>query len=190
MNRNTSAVILIVLAVGIYLTYTSGQWEKVKAVRAVNDGYAQAIKNADQLISLRDKVLADYNSLTVEDKDRLNKMVPNTVDNIRLIIDLNNIAVRHGLSIQGIKAETAAVTNKNDTAASAAKPAETIQNLTLDKVKVAFTVSATYQQFIDFMHDVESDLRIMDFSHITMTSSDTGIYNFNVELNTYWLRDQ
>lgn len=207
MNRNIIATILIILAAGVYLSFTRGKIDEVNAVRGVNEQYSQAIQNADNLIKVRDQVLRDYNSLSIEDRDRLDKMVPNTTDNIRLIIDLNSVARRHGVSLKNIKA---VATTKEDTSQSGvnvSSPAPAnlstlsrdtnsiastgnIPTPTLDIVNISFSVSASYQQFIGFMRDIEASLRIMDLNHLTVAASDTGTYDFGVQLSTYWLRQQ
>ncbi len=199
MNRNITATILIVLAAGIYFTVTQSMLDGAKAVQAVNVQYLAAIDSADQLIKVRDQVLKDYNTLSLDDKGRLNKMLPNTVDNIRLIIDLNSVALKHGFSLRNIKAVASAAGQKSTTAsvstpqmmpANNMNGANTIATPILDTVTVSFSVSAPYLQFISFMQDLEADLRIMDLTHLTMSVNDTGTYDYSLEFKTYWMRSQ
>lgn len=191
MNRNITATILIVLAVGIYFTITEGVLNEAKKVSAMNRQYTDAIENATTLIKARDKVRDDWKKISVEDQEKLNKMIPESVDNIRLVIDLNNLASKHGFSLKGIKAN---VDTKAPTTASAARIPEVNPNSNVlpssivDTVTVSFSVTAPYLQFISFMQDLESNLRLMDISHLTVSANDSGIYDFSVELKTYWLR--
>src|SRR3989338_4128479 len=180
MNRNAMAIILIILALGVYFTFTKSLLTETSAIRATNKQYTAAIANAEQLIKVRDK------------------MITNTVDNIRLIIDLNSVALRHGFSLRNIKATAAQSvsrpTQSLPTAATAA--AETgavavttiIATPTLDTVSVSFGVTAPYLQFLSFLQDLEADLRIMDITHLSVTANDTGVYDFGVGIKTYWLR--
>ena len=194
MNRNITAIILIVLAVGLYFTFTSNLWVETMAVKDVNDQYSGAITGAVKLISLRDKVLKDFNNLSVDDRNNIDKMIPNTVDNIRLIIDLNSIALQHGFSLKNVTAAAksagaSALSNSNNQSSLGSKGNSfNIATPTLDTVAVSFSVSAPYQQFISFLQDLESNLRIMDVTHLSVTANDTGTYDFSVQLNTYWLR--
>lgn len=203
MNRNITAVILIVIALGIYFTYTQGLINQAEAIKSVNDQYASAIANAEQLIKVRDQVLQAYNNISPTDRANLDKMIPSTVDNIRLIIDLNSVALRHGFSLKDI---TAAAASDDSTSAPAPAPAApaastggapaagsslpTLSTPTLDTVNVSFSVTAPYNQFISFLQDLEASLRIMDLTSLTLTGSDTGTYTFQVGLTTYWLRQQ
>ena len=194
MNRNITAIILIVLAGGIYVTFTSPRIDEVKAIRAINDQYTSAITNADKLVKVREEILKQYNSLSENDRTRLDKMLPNTVDNIRLIIDLNSIAVRKGFSLRNVKAVASGTSQKQAAPASAPQSSSGarigIPTPILDTVTISFSVSAPYQQFIELMKDLESNLRIMDMTHLTVAANATGNYDFGVELKTYWLRQQ
>lgn len=191
MNRNITAIILIVLAAGIYFTVTESAWNADKDIKAVNDQYVTAIANAARLVSVRDKVLQSYNSISQSDRDRLDKMLPSTVDNIRLIIDLNSVAVQHGLSLSGIRAAASNASSRSSqpsVAPSMASANSGIGAPTLDTVEVSFSVKAPYQQFVSFLQDLEADLRIMDIKHLSVAVADDGTYSFTVDMNTYWLR--
>lgn len=196
MNRNATATILIVLAVGVYITFTRAKLAEVQSVRAVNNEYVSAIASADELVKVRDSVLKAYNNISADDRQRLDKMIPNTVDNIRLIIDLNSVALRHGFSLRNIKAMASNNTSKaaspeiQNMAGVTGGPSGFIPTPTLDTVTVSFSVTAPYQQFIDLMRDLEMDLRIMDLTHLTVSAGSSGNYDFSVEFKTYWLRQQ
>ena len=88
MNKNLTPIILIVLALGIYFTFTRVKINELKEIQVVNAQYEQALKNSEELIKIRDQVLAAYNEIDPLDRDRLNKMLPDNVDNVRLIIDV------------------------------------------------------------------------------------------------------
>jgi Tfp pilus assembly protein PilO len=189
MNKNATPLILIVLAIGLYFTVTTGKLDELKAIRAVNADYEQAINNSEQLIKVRDKVLKTYNDISEEDRQRLDKMVPNNVDNVRLIIDVNGVAARHGVSVKNIKTSTASSnsTTQAQPPATTNKPKAAAGGV-LDTVTLSFSVSTNYQTFIEFMKDLEASLRIMDISRITLTANDIGTYEYGVEIKTYWLK--
>lgn len=193
MNKNITAAILLVLAVGVYLTWTRDKWTEVQAVQAVNGQYSEAIENANRLIRVRDEVLTKYNAITVADHDRLDKMLPNTVDNIRLIIDLNSVAGRRGVSISNIKASASSEANAANSSGAvsyASTEPGSIPTPILDTVNISFSVSAPYREFVAFMRDLEANLRVMDLTHLTVAVGEGGTYDFGVELKTYWLRQQ
>ena len=202
MNRNLTSLILIALGVGLYFTFTSGLLADAQDIRTVNLQYASALNNAATLITARDQVLKQFNSISPSDQNRLDKMLPSSVDNIRLVIDLNNVALRHGFSLNSIKASAQDNTGTGGKNGPGALPApapapgslvsssagSNISTPTLSTIAISFGASATYDQFISFMQDLEADLRLMDITHLSVTAHDNGVYDFQVQMQTYWLR--
>ncbi len=205
MNRNITAIILIIISVGLYLTITTKMLADVKLVQADNKNYISAMEKANELINIKKKRLEEYNNLTQEDRSNLDKMIPKSVDNIRLIIDLNSFAEKNGLILKNIKA---VVSSKADDKSPKNIPATVsapvigggavdtsltssiIPIPVLDSVIVSFNVTAPYLRFISFLQELESNLRIMDLTKLSVKVNDSGVYEWSVEVKTYWLRSQ
>lgn len=192
MNKNLIATILIVLAIVTYFTVTEKIMADAKIISTVNDEYKAAIKSAEKLIAVRDQVREAYNRLSQEDRERLSKLIPGSVDNIRLLIDMESIARDNGLTLKNLQATAAESAKKSDDSVdmSGSNETITISTPTLDYVDISFSVTAPYQTFRDLLLDLESNLRLMDVSSLSVKASDTGIYDFDVKLKTYWLRQQ
>lgn len=192
MNKNLTATILIIIGIGIYFTVTRAMIADAEVVKAKNDQLISALNNAGEIIKARNDVTLKYNSIPEKDRIKLDKMIPSAVDNIRLVIDLNNIALRNHFAIADVKAS---VPNKGKQGAAAPSgmPAPIalssyVSEPILDKVDISFKATATYQQFIDFLQDIEVSLRVMDLTSLKLRANDTGTYDFDVTFQTYWLR--
>ena len=181
MNKNATGLILIVLAVGTYFTFTRVKIDEIKAIKTVNDEYKNALVNSERLVKDRDAILAVYNQIPVEDQERLEKIIPNNVDNVRLIIDINGVASRHGLAVKNIKTTTQSSTSNNDVGAPQT-------NQGYNTVTLNFDVSADYRTFLAFLKDLEASLRILEISKVSLKASDTGVYDYSLELKTFWLK--
>ncbi len=185
MNRNVTPLLLIILGLGLFFTFTNGYIQQLKDIQAVNSNYLQAINNSVALIKSRDAVLNDYNSLGADDKARLDKLLPDNVDNVRLIIDITNIASQHGIPLKNISTNA----HEGSAANSTAPTTQNTSNNTLSgTVGVSFGFSASYQNFLAFLGDIQSSLRILDITNLTVTANDTGTYDYSVTLQTYWLK--
>ncbi len=182
MNKNATPLILIILSIGIYFTFTRVEIDKVRAVMAVNSEYKTALKNSEELIKKRDQVLAAYNKIDPEDQERLDKIVPDNVDNVRLIIDLNGIAARHNISIKNVKTSTA---NKE---ASKSEDTSFVSSGEYNTVTMSFDLSTDYQTFQNFLRDLEVSLRIMQVSKISLKAGENGNFDYGVEVKTFWLK--
>jgi hypothetical protein len=200
MNKNTTAVILIVLAIGIYFTFTRGKLAELQSIRAVNAEYQAAIDNSAKLLKVRTDVLNAYNSISEGDKERLNKLVPDNVDNVRLIIDVkDDIAARHGLFLKNIHTSSPDLPAVGGAAPTSPTTLPGSTNLApsgsgsaaaanFGVVTLSFGVSTTYEQFISLLKDLESSLRILDVSSLSISTNESGTYDFSIDLKTYWLK--
>ncbi|MDB5259370.1 MAG: hypothetical protein JWO73_578 [Candidatus Taylorbacteria bacterium] len=179
MGKNILPIILIILAVGTYFTFTSGKIDEIKQVQVVSDSYQLAITNAEKLIKTRDEVLKSRSRISAEDLAKLDKMIPDNIDNVRLIIDVNGIADQHHIKLKGVRTSATSPSTKTTAAGVAMK---------LNTVTISFSTATTYENFIAFMQDIERSLRIMDISKISLTAADNGVYSYDVDLKTYWLK--
>lgn len=203
MNKNSTPIILLILAIGIYFTFTKGKIEEYKAIKNVNAGYQQAIENSEKLMKIRDDVQKAYNEIEEVDKNRLEKMVPNNIDNVRLTLDVKNIGLSRGLVLNNVKTTApninTGINTKNTATANNSispnpvngnmdTPIQSGVNSEYNIVTLSFDVSTTYPVFLELLRDLETSLRIMDVSKISFATSETGVYDFSVELKTYWLK--
>ena len=194
MNKNVTPIILLILAIGIYFTFTKGKIDEIKSIKEVNAGYQQAIDNSEKLVKIRDGVLKSYNEIGDDDKDRLNKMLPNNIDNVRLTLDVKSIGLGRGLVLKNVKTNAPNINtsiNKSTENLSSGLNTPIMQdNLSknYNTVILSFNVSTDYATFLGLLRDLEASLRIIDISKVSFTAGDNSFYDFSVELKTYWLK--
>ena len=188
MNKNATPIIFLILAIGIYFTFTKGKIDEIKSIQGVNAGYQQAINNSEKLIKVRDEVQKSYNNIDPTDQARLDKMLPDNVDNVRLTLDVKNIGLGRGLTLRNIKTNAPNLGTASSSASSITSSLASVAT-GYDTIVLSFNVSTDYLTFLGLLKDLETSLRIIDISKITLTASDAGLYDYGVELKTYWLKE-
>jgi len=183
-------IILIIVSVAIFFSFIDPKYEEVKELRDQKERNDETLVLSKKLRERRDSLQQRFNNISDDEKGQLLKLVPETVDNVRLILDINNIAEEYGIVIKNIDVETQeTVTESTDSAGQ--KFIVTNENAVdrIGTITLAFSVSATYDVFIKFMNDLEQALRIVDIKEMGISVPEEGdFYDFNVKLNTYWLR--
>jgi len=119
------------------------------------------------------------------DIERLHKLLPDHVDNVRLILDLDTLASKHGLALQNVAISGA------ETKEPGAE--EVIGPVTSEhgEITIGFATTGTYERFVTFLTDLEKSLRIVDVIELKISPASTlgePTYNFNITLRTYWLK--
>lgn len=159
--------------------YVDPTYMEIKKAQAEKAEYTRALDNSKQLQRERDKFLDKYNAVAPEDMASLLKLLPDNIDNVRLIIDIDEMAKAKKLPIGGFKAEAVAENSKIIGASKAS-----YGTLTL-----SFSISADYNSFLSFMRDLEKSLRILDITSISFSANNTSpVYDYNVTIKTYWLK--
>jgi Tfp pilus assembly protein PilO len=172
-------IILALASIGLFFGYIDPTYTKIKEARVEKADYTRALDNSEQLRAERDKLLSKFNGMSQADLDRLEKLLPNDIDNIRLVIDIDEMARTYGMRIRNFKADAA---DKSD---KIGRDATSYGTLTL-----SFSTTASYQTFLAFMRDLERSLRILDVTAISFSApeSGSGLYDYAVTVKTYWLK--
>lgn len=182
MMRFIIPFVIAAAAIGLFVVYTNPQYQVIKGLQAQVAQYDDALNKAQELRATRDQLLSKRNTFSADDINRLTHALPDNVDNIRLIIDINNIASRHGLSLSSIKVGDVSDSSTARSALAVGSSGDAVGSVTVD-----FTVSADYQTFLAFLHDLEHSLRIVDIESIDFKTGTDAKTGYSVTLRTYWL---
>lgn len=195
MIRLILATIAFIAAGAIFFLYTQPAYDTVQATQAQIAQYNAALDKATELQQLKQSLLARYNAFDPNSLARLQKLLPDHVDNIALILDLDSIASRYGLAMQNVDIATSdSQTPTNQTPVGAIGGS----NQAYDSLTLTFSTQGTYDSFIQFLTDLETSLRIVDLVSLTISPaaaangpqgpSSQSSYNYNITLRTYWLK--
>jgi Tfp pilus assembly protein PilO len=182
MSRTIIPIILVVAAIALFVVYTNPAYQATKSIQTEVAAYNDALNKSQQLRTIRDQKVAAYNTFSADDTARLEEILPDNVDNIHLIIDINSIAARHGLSLKNVDLGTV---SNGATAASAGAVGSS--GSAIGSISLGFTVSASYDDFLAFLQDLEHSLRVIDVEKISFSPATTGLTDYNFTIQTYWL---
>ncbi len=172
-------IIFIIAAVAGFFLYTNPQYTKLRAKMGEYQKIVEANNKATTLRAVRQKLSEDRNKIAEADVDKLSKMIPDSVENVGLIIDIDNIASKYGMRIRNTKINESAARTGNAVGPDARK---------YGAITLSFAVTSTYDNFLLFLKDLESSVRLVDLTALTFSSAKEGRYDFNVTLQTYWLK--
>lgn len=185
MFRSVFAVILIIVSILGFVLFVNPQYQDIVALRAEDRQLRDVLANSRSLQEKRDQLLERYNSFTAEDVARLEKMVPNNADNVKLILELQTLASRYGLELQ-----TAALSEEEEEVRNQRTQVQ-IANRDYGTIGLDLVIRGPYEGFVSFLEDVEQSLRIIDVDSLSFRAAEgtsTSTFQFNVSFKTYWLK--
>lgn len=211
MSSRALPLLALLLSAGIFFAYVKPTWQgpiaETKAAIAGNDAALKAAAeyHAKEKSLLREKAAIDPANIA-----RLSSFLPDSVDNVGIILDLNALAASSSLALMSID-----VTAKEDDStgqrpvavAGAAAPQagpgvpgagagatgtgtlpSPSRSNPLGSVDLSLSVVGTYTAFQAFLASIERSARLLDIKDLTIKGSDTGVYSYEMELRLYWLR--
>ena len=179
--KNNSAIVLLLLSVGLFYAFTNAQYQDVKKLYALSSEYQNVLQNASRIMELRDQLFVNYEALPAAEVERINKVLPDSVDTVRLALDLDGIASRYGIAVKNI--QTATETNVDT---NLIVLPETVG--AYEKATISFSFVSNYENFMRLLADIEKSLRIMDVRSISFQTGESRLYDYQISIDTYWLK--
>lgn len=187
--RQFLLLLIIAVSVGVFVTFIVPRYKQVQVMRSDVASFDSRLATAQRLKQSREELIARYNSITKTDLDNLKVLLPDTVDNIRLIIQLDSLATKNGMSsLRGVEYDTSKteVQNKPDTPQTTQKP--------YGEFTMSFTTTGQYKNFLSFVSDLEQNLRLVDISSVQFNLAENSkdslgsSLSYKITIKTYWLK--
>lgn len=184
-------IFLIISIVGsglLFIVYTKPLYTDLQKSREELAAYETSLASAKKLRIAKDDLTNRYNSVSAEDRERLRKLMPDNVDNIRLIIDIQKIASKYGMLPKDIKFDA-----KGKEAPAPGTPGQFNQagGKEYGTFEMDFSVNGTYANFLAFSRDLEKSLRLVDIVSVGFSSTEQpgSVYKYSYKIRTYWLKN-
>jgi len=176
-------LLLIAVSVGLFYLHIDPRYETIRSLQDQKGQYDEALEKAKELSLIRDNLLTKYNSLPKEDLTRLERLIPTNLNTVKLIADLSAVAGPYGAALKNIHVTEALADNAQEVLAGGARRPYEITT-------IAINFSATYEDMVSFLKDIEKSLQLVDVKSVSFESKDTasGIYDYLVTVQTYWLK--
>lgn len=209
MIKTLLSLFLFVIAGGLLFAYASPQYSKTQDVLKEVSTYQEANSKVREVQELRNALTAKYQQFSQPNIARLQSMLPDHVDNVKLVLDIDGIAARRGIRIGNVVARRDDEKKDSGATPSLGIDAAQLESQKYKSLVLEFNVVASYADFILFMRDLEQSLRIVDLVSLKMepvsqrTTSNLPSelralaggggevpntdFQYSVSIKTYWL---
>lgn len=182
MNNRILSLFALVFALGIFFMYVEPSWNgTITETKAKIAGDEKALAAAAAYSNQQQKLASARNAIPQENLTKLETLLPDSVNNVGLILDLNALAARSGISLSNL--DVAAVNTSSSAIGALPAAASPIGSINL-----SLSAAGSYTAFQSFLQGIEKSARILDIQDIAVKGSDTGVYAYQVKMRLYWLR--
>jgi thiamine monophosphate kinase len=187
MSKILVPLALLISSVGLYFSYISPTYDSLVLHKAIKERLVTAGKNYDEFQIKRETLANQSRGMATRDVERLQKIMPDVVDTVRTIIDIDNLARVNNIRIE----EFSLPTPSADAGVEVDPTAPEQQGF----VGEEFAISSTggYQNFKNFLTGLESSLMLMTVTKLGVDASEeaetpAGEYTYQLAFTTYRLR--
>jgi len=186
MNSRILPTLALFVAIGIFFGYVRQTWiGEIAATKTAIASDDSALAAAGKYSAQQNELASARNAIDQVSINRLAVLLPDSVDNVGLILDLNALAARNGISISNI--DVMSDTKNSENAMLSAAAPSSWKN-PVGSIDLSLSAAGSYASLQNFLKEVEKSQRLLDIRDITVKGSDTGVYNYHMTLRLYWLR--
>lgn len=198
MFRIIFPIISIIIAVVGIFGFVMPGYKELSTLKTQVAAYDQALNNSRSLEEERDKLTQKFNSINAVDLDKIEKLVPDNVDNIRLILEIEKLASPYGMVLKDVHYEVVSKDDQENKQTPKQGGSTKNMNSEYGSWDLEFTTEGSYNDFVSFVSDLEQNLRIVDVVSVQFSSGSsdninkTGSqkpYKYKFKIKTYWLKN-
>ena len=179
MLRFLTIFILLAIPVGLFFVFIDPVYKEIQAIRIQTVELEETFSNSQKVQEVRDALFSKFNAIPQKDLDRLEKLLPSNTDNVKLILELDAIASRNGMDIKSINVSGVLGGSEGGLGPSG-KP--------YGSSGIGLVLTGSYKSFKGFIADLERSLRLADIVSLSFRATGEDFDQYNVALQTYWLR--
>lgn len=178
MKNSVVFVFLLIVAFVVFWFWTKPAWIETQKLREEQKTFIVFLNKIKEDRILRDDLLSIYNSIPASELERLNKMVPKEIDKEKILVQFEDLALKNGVMLKNIDI----VQQKKEDGSQ--KPSGQLSFA--NEAMLNLDIGASYENFLNFLRDVEKSLRLIDLEEITLQTGKENFYNFKLKAKTYF----
>ncbi|KND47019.1 MAG: putative pilO [Parcubacteria bacterium C7867-004] len=190
MNSRIIPIILVIGSIALFALYVHPTYtQSIATLSGEIKGYDAVLASAKRFKEKQSDLSAQKSAIPLDQLARLEAFLPDTVDNVQLILDLNALAARSGVSLSDL--DVALPEKKDEQIDGSGRISLTGQN-PIETLEVSLSITGSYGAFRTFLAAAENSLRPLDIVEIVVTDEGAeaaaGTHNYDVTFRIYWLR--
>ena len=179
MGKTLFGLLLMItgLAIGIFWAYPT--WTEIGEINLKKVEADATLERIRSLEDKRDQILAKYNSIPQDEKDKLAEFFPRSPDSGVWLVNMGQIATANGILLKNVAME-------EGRAAQIQLAAEI--NKTYETFPFKVSISGNYSAFNAFLETMEKSRRLIEIDKLTFDAGDgkKDFYEFTVDAHTFW----
>ena len=180
--RTLTPFLSLVIAIILFIFVIQPQYIEIVSLNSEVNEYVSATEKYQQFTAKLEEKLATKGSRSALENERLDTLVLEEIDATQLLVDLEVLAKQRNLLFGNVEISAGDIDVKkisNDADASGGE---------LTTVDLSFEIVGTYEQFKNFLSDVERSLTLFEVVKMELVSAEESLFQqFAITVRVYAL---
>ncbi len=102
MFKGIISIVFLAAAIATFFGLTKPLYIEIKDLNAQKSSFEEALSTSKQIQETRDNLLFQYNKISQENIDRLNKVLPAQAGSMKFILEMESIVQKNGITLKNI----------------------------------------------------------------------------------------
>jgi hypothetical protein len=189
MIRTITPIFSIIVAFVVFFFYTKPMFAEIKITQGEAAQYEEAASKAQELNAELARKLNEKRGYSVENLERLDALVPNSINEVKILADLSELARSHNMLFGNVNVENVdgGTSNKSSSAEEGTALSQTVSYVDIENASLTFSLIGTYEQFKAFLADVERSLVMMEITEIDFMTGEGNLQQYEVAVTLFAL---
>ncbi len=185
MSKVLTPILFIIAAIGLYFSYISGALDTLNSAQKLSEQLGVAIEQYDRLFERRDELRERYMSVSLKDEASLMQLVPDDIDPVRIIIDIDQMANEAGVLVNTFRLPV----EKRNVGTDSNQSGGNILGTAFMQVMVEGDY-ATFKEFLKLLENSRTmfDVVGLDIQKKDLILGSEAVQQYTVALHVYWLK--
>lgn len=177
----TSILSYIVLTLVIGYAFIYPAFGEISSLLEQKQKYVTTLETVGNIESKKNALQSKFDEIPPKTKADIETILPSSLNFVKLISQIDAVAANYGISVDKISVREVGSSVGNSI--EEAGPIKDYQSSI-----VGFSFEASYDKFNTFVGELEKSLRILDVRLVKLNTAANGVYSYDVEFETYWLK--
>lgn len=185
-SRTTIQILLVTISAVIFFMYIQPTFESMRTTQDETQEYREALENAAAFNQELARLVSQMNSFPTADRRALDRYVPDEVDTIAVMRDIETIVEDSDMTLVGL-AEASEQTRPFFVPAQGQGQFEgEVEESGLVASQFTINLLGTYEAFKAFLQDIERNAYPLEVTSVQFSPDDEGGgYSFSLTVETY-----
>lgn len=180
----------VLISIIVFLFVTKPMYAEVADIQSERKNYEEVTNQYKDFNAKVDALLSKKNAVSIEDREKLDQMIPETIDIPRLFVDIEHMVMSHNMQLKGITAGSSGEVFQDKSVDDGAVSEDgSVGNapVVLKSQELSFNVVGSYDDFKNMLQSLESNLLFMEITSLNINSTDGPFQDFAITIEVYML---